>query len=424
MKIKPLLLIAVLLMIPAAYAYDFSINDIENPGIKPYQGETADLTTSITMAGSNVCVLTCTYKTEEHDGWIGDNLVATQVKNFGFKVEAKGTDGYVSTPLIVNCIGKQEWNCYPWPANPPTETRTETVNFYFDYKGDGICTTRNDYESCITAKYDCGCGQYKSCIDDEGDSRREVDGMKCATYCGNTVVEGEFETCNNCPVDVGKCDGEFCDSADECEGSYCVHSVCSHSPYRLNDGFCDTEAGENCKNSAKDCACGRYERCGSEGVCETFCGNSICEADEHGKCAEDCNWCGDNICQAEETCRGCPSDCGECKRTEDEEMIRELEFIKEEAQDAWKIKVRMIAIAYGTFTIALIIFALWIAFRLIRAKKLKKPEPKRRILITCSKCKAKNLPSAKFCYRCGKKFTARKITEKKKPKKKKRGKKK
>jgi hypothetical protein len=323
--------------------------------------------------------------------------------------------------LTVSCTGIQAWNCFPWPTSPPKKIKIKTLNIAFGYNGDGECTIRDNYESCISAKNDCDCGTYKSCINDKGDQKREIDEKKCATYCGNNFVERTYETCSNCPTDVGKCDGEFCREDDECEGGYCVHNACSHTSFRTNDGFCDLDEGENCRNSAKDCGCGAYERCSSAGVCETFCGNGVCEEEEQGICAEDCNWCGDGTCQPGETCRGCPSDCGECKRTEDEEHIKELADIKKEAKEAWKTRAKMIITAYGTFIIALLILIGWITYRVIKAKRLEKEQRKKRgkkNYIVCKKCKSKNYKSAQFCYKCGKSLVPKKRV-KKKPKKKK-----
>ena len=180
--------------LPFTYAYDFTINEISGPTSKPYQGQTVDsLMSSITMA-DNTCKLTCYWETENHggldnpEGLIGTSLTSGQTKNFGPKVEAKGTTGYTSTLLTVKCRGEQAWNCYPWPSTPPIGTKTKQINFNFDYNGDSICTTKDNHESCLNAKSDCVCSQYKSCIDDKGDQNRDVDERKCATYCGNKNI--------------------------------------------------------------------------------------------------------------------------------------------------------------------------------------------------------------------------------------------
>src|SRR3989339_341521 len=164
---------------------------------------------------------------------------------------------------------------------------------------------------------------YITCIDEDGDSSRDVDEMKCATYCSNGVKESSYETCSNCPMDVGKCNGLDCLSGSECEGSYCVHELCWNKPYKENDGFCDFNRGENCKNSVDDCSCGSNERCGSLGICEIYCGNNVCEESEKGICKEDCDWCGDGECNNKESCGSCLEDCGECENEKSNKEVIE-----------------------------------------------------------------------------------------------------
>lgn len=141
------------------------------------------------------------------------------------------------------------------------------------------------------------------------------------TYCGNNEIESEHETCLGCPEDVGKCNLESCIQGNECEGKYCIHEICWNKPYKEKDGFCDSGEGENCKNSVDDCSCGAYERCGSSGVCETYCGNGQCEELERGICKADCKWCGDGECNKNENCQSCDEDCGVCENEELNEQI-------------------------------------------------------------------------------------------------------
>src|SRR3989339_409944 len=105
--------------------------------------------------------------------------------------------------------------------------------------------------------------------------------------------------------------------------SDCVHELCWNKPYKENDGFCDFNRGENCKNSVDDCSCGSNERCGSLGICEIYCGNNVCEESEKGICKEDCDWCGDGECNNKESCGSCLEDCGECENEKSNKEVIE-----------------------------------------------------------------------------------------------------
>ena len=420
-KVKPKFLILFLMLfgfMQFTYAYDFTINEISGPISKPYQGQTVDsLTSSITMA-DNTCKLTCYWETESYggldnqEGLIGISLISGQTKNFGFKVEAKGTAGYTSTVLTVKCRGEQAWNCYPWPSTPNIETRTKQVNFNFDYNGDSACTTRDNLESCVNAKSDCACSQYKSCIDDKGDqSRNDLDERKCATYCGNKVIEKPYEICSNCPNDVGKCDGLQCFTGSECEGKFCVHNKCSPLAYVLGDTFCDKNEGENCKNSGSDCACSSNERCNPSGFCETYCGNNICEESEKGKCKLDCTWCGDGTCQQSESCSSCSDDCGVCKKvTKEEELQRNIpktSSVETESQKTssgitsqrFQFKNNKSILIISIIVVVVIGIAI-LSYWLVKRKKGHKSKEN----VHCPKCHKKTDSQGKFCHHCGHKL--------------------
>ena len=394
-----------------SYAYDFTINDISGPTSKPYQGQTVELDSSITMA-DNTCKLTCYWETENHggldnsEGFIGTSLISGQTKNFGFKVEAKGTTGYTSTILTVKCRGEQAWNCYPWPSTPPVETRTKQVNFNFDYNGDGTCTTAK--ENCATAQNDCKCNSDKEC---RPNSERGADSYGCATYCGNKLIEKPYETCSNCPNDVGKCDGLQCFTGSECEGKFCVHNKCSHLAYVLGDTFCDKNQGENCKNSGEDCRCASNEQCNPTGYCETYCGNLICEENEKGKCKLDCKWCGDGECQQSESCSSCSDDCGACKRaTKEEELQRntpktssvETESQKtssESTSQGFQLKNNKLILIIS-IVVAVIIGIAILSYWLVKRKKRHKSKEN----FHCPKCHKKTDSQGKFCHHCGHKL--------------------
>jgi len=211
-------------------------------------------------------------------------------------------NGYFKGQLKITC---REPAAGFWCVANET-TQTFSFEFTTQYNGDNICTQNPLKESCATAPKDCACAS---------DERCEGSGLsaQCKTYCGNDICESN-ESPETCPADCGKPDGLTCARDDECANGFCVHNVCASFPYIENDGFCDLEEGENCKNSVSDCACGPNERCDIQGICSTYCGNGVCEESERGICKQDCEWCGDAVCSEKESCSTCPQDCGSCKQ--------------------------------------------------------------------------------------------------------------
>ena len=229
-------------------------------------------------------------------------------------------------------------------------------------------------------------------------------------FCGDSSCNGS-ETCSNCPTDVGKCDGESCNSKSECEGNYCVHNKCSHTPYIKGDTYCDSSVGENCLNSLPDCACSASERCNSQGKCETYCGNGICESKEQGICKSDCQWCGDGTCDPnKETCKGCPSDCGECEKTEEEQQFtQQLLEIKEGAEgSAQRTKENKVIINItigSTLGLIILLVIVYLIYKKIEDKKSHEEEKSTyESKNKCPKCNANIDDKSKFCKECGHKL--------------------
>jgi hypothetical protein len=218
------------------------------------------------------------------------------IKEGKFSINLKPNQNKVSGIFYVDC--KRVSPCF----GSDRETKSFSTEIY-GYNGDGDCNAGK--ESCDTAENDCFCSSNKRC---EGSGLSAT----CETYCGNGVCDGG-ESCLTCSTDCNKCDGLSCVSASECEGDYCVNEKCSSKPYIEGDGVCNSNVGESCKNSVIDCSCGNNERCGQDAVCETYCGNGVCEESEAGICKEDCNWCGDGSCNGNDNCENCELDCGECK---------------------------------------------------------------------------------------------------------------
>ena len=354
-------------------AIDFSLSGEDVNPLEVYDGDTSTLTAIVTADPSNFCNIVCAWGVNtgpDYSGVVSGNsnlpktvLASGVSKIFPFRINAVG-QGSVSYTLTVTCDNENPF-CL---ASPVIKTYSNTLTF--DYAGDNECTTSKekcvDYDS-YTGTIDCACSSIKEC---NPSSFRGADDYGCATYCGNTVKETEFETCSNCPSDIGKCDGLSCVFSSECEGNFCVHEKCSSKPYIEGDGFCDLDEGENCKNSVSDCSCGNNERCGNAGMCETYCGNSICEASEKGICKLDCQWCGDGQCKGNENCKSCQTDCGVCESSElTKEISGNIQSGVEEGLKGASKRQRNI-----TFTaIGLIVLFIggYVIFKFMREKKSK-----------------------------------------------------
>jgi len=371
---------------------DFEIGTISVKTPASYQDSYAVMKVRITSLNS-VCDQSCSWSATGGDAGTFD-LVDDDFYSLEFNSNAKSGQGSVNGVLDVSC--SEEWYC------GGSDSGTQSFSHSYPFLGDGQCETTNNREDCTNAKSDCTCSSGKSCIDDKGDSSRsDLDSRKCATYCGNGIKESPIETCLTCQSDVGKCDGIPCNSGGECEGSYCVHGKCWNEPYKVGDGSCDLNEGEDCKNSVADCACGNNERCGSQRVCETWCGNNVCESFEAGKCEADCQWCGDGECDSSkgENCNSCDSDCGVC---EDEEYNQELQTQTQDviSEGLKSSSQKQKIISYSAIGLILLVILGYIGFKFILSKKaqskiIDKVEKDLNIKKTKSKRKTKKKKSKK-----------------------------
>ena len=407
----------------------------------PYRGDPVSYKGIIQADPGNICEIECSFQVGSDSGFVSDNgeSPATKLSNgvsqeFPFSIPAEGS-GQVSTNLVVTCDRVANYiNCWPGSA-----TQQKLISFSFLYPGDGVCTTSKEkcenYNSFLMDSA-CLCSSTKECR--PNGNRNDIDDKGCQTYCGNKVVEKQYENCNDCPGDVGKCDGTSCTQGSECEGKYCVHSVCNALPYRVGDNYCDKNVGETCKNSGSDCACGANQRCSNSGVCETFCGNGVCEANEQGICKADCQWCGDGTCESSESCSSCDVDCGVCKKpTKEEELQRNTQnkdvqtkqpaqTSNPETKSANNIQkeqktINLFGKSYTLTNVvlmaaALIILLVAIGFFIYKKVKFNKKEHKKGEkhhmekkehdepkVIRCEKCNKKIDKDAKFCPHCGNK---------------------
>src|SRR3989339_48075 len=249
---------------------DFQVGEISIKTPADYQDGAAIMKVRITSL-NDVCSQSCEWYTSDESKQTFE-IAAGKTFDLEFNSDAIVGQGRVADIFYITCDDG-------WCGNPDSES----ISFIhtYDYEGDEKCKILNNHEDCTNAKTDCVCSSGKSCIDEDGDSSRDVDEMKCATYCSNGVKESSYETCSNCPMDVGKCNGLDCLSGSECEGSYCVHELCWNKPYKENDGFCDFNRGENC------------------------------------------DWCGDGECNNKESCGSCLEDCGECENEKSNKEVIE-----------------------------------------------------------------------------------------------------
>lgn len=355
-------------------AINFSVSDVKlsDPSQVIYQGDSPTLTARVTASSDNICDIQCTYSINVapySSGTVagGAAIPKTQYKDFEFNVQTQGI-AVVNYIITVTC---DNYNPYCL-ASQVTHPLSGSLPFL--YAGDGVCTTSR--EKCanygsFTGTSDCSCPAQKKCYPDgRPDVQRGADDHGCATFCGNGIAEKQFESCSTCPSDVGKCNGISCISGSECEGRYCIHQVCWDKPWKEGDGFCDLQSGENCKNSVQDCACGTNQRCGATAVCETYCGNRICEESEKGICKSDCKWCGDGECSGNEDCNTCQTDCGVCENKEVNQQIasKTQEIVKESITSTRKKQKLITFSALGV--IALLIVG-YLIFKFMQGKKQK-----------------------------------------------------
>ncbi|MEK6921543.1 MAG: hypothetical protein AABX82_06675, partial [Nanoarchaeota archaeon] len=331
-KLIIILLVGILLL-NGVYASEFTITSVTKQSSEtPYRGDTISYKGIIQADSGNICKIECSYQIGSSSGSVSDSgappdtqLSAGQVQEFPFSVQTSGSSPLTSD-LIISCKQVTAWNC--WSGD--TISHSKQIISSFLYPGDGTCTTSKekceDYGSFLKDDA-CSCPHPPKECRPNG-NRNDLDDKGCQTYCGNKIVEKQYESCNNCPDDVGKCDGLQCFSSSECEGKFCVHNKCSHIAYIIGDGYCDTNVGENC-NSKQDCPCESNTRCEISSTyadykgCATWCGNNVCEASEQRVCKADCQWCGDSTCDSSESCSSCDVDCGVCKKpTKEEELQR------------------------------------------------------------------------------------------------------
>lgn len=409
-------------MLSSVHALEYSVTVNSPSSVNAYEGD--KITNKFSAALTNnagVCDITCGWATTAGQD-SGIKVAKEGGKNtFNFDVNAVGSSGTASYSLVVTCDRISAWNCW----SDQDQRTLGPYQFSYLWNGDGVCTTER--EKC--ANYNqflkdnaCSCQSDKEC---KPNSNRGADDKGCATFCGNSKVEKQYETCSSCPDDVGKCDGLSCVSANECEGNYCVHNACSQLSYIKGDTYCDSNEGENCKNSGSDCACGANKQCSSAGVCETYCGNRVCEVSEQGVCKADCDWCGDGTCQSSESCSSCSVDCGECKKpTKQEELQRNTQLANtpQTKNDASSTKAKSSnekiselfndnkkTVIISGVVLAIVIIALGYYFR---KRKRGTPTKNKEHEMKCVKCHKKiKDKSQKFCHSCGHKIEPEKHKE-------------
>jgi hypothetical protein len=431
MLIKKILIPLIILFLSTnVLALEYSVTVNSPSSVNAYEGDKISnkFSAIITNAGS-FCDISCGWATSAGNGDGIKVALGGGTNTFYFDVNADGSGGIASYQLIITCDRISTWNCW----SEQDQRNTGSRQFRFLWNGDDICTTEREkcenYNQFLKDNA-CSCSSGRECK--PNGNRNDIDERGCQTFCGNNIVEKQYENCNNCPNDVGRCDGTSCIKGSECEGKYCVHNVCNALPYRVGDNYCDNNVGETCKNSGSDCACGNNLRCSNTGVCETFCGNEVCEASEQGICKADCLWCGDGTCEASESCSSCEVDCGACKKpTKEEELQRNIQTkevqTNKTTQNSNSINneqntVNLFGKYYNSTIIVLVAIALFVfltgisffIYKKVKSNKkedkknkkhnLEKKEHDKSTISRCVKCNKKIDEDAKFCHHCGHKL--------------------
>ena len=440
-----IILLLGILLVNGVYASEFSITSVTKQSSgTPYRGDPVSYKGIIQADSGNVCKIECSYQVGSSSGSVSDNgvppdtqLSAGQSQEFPFNVQTSGSSP-ITLDLIISCKQVTAWNC--WSGD--TLSHSKQVSSSFLYPGDGTCTPSKekceDYSS-FQKDNACSCQSGKECRpNNPNGNRNDLDEKGCQTYCGNNIVEKQYEKCNDCPDDVGKCDWLQCFTGSECEGKFCVHNKCSRLAYIIGDGYCDTNVGENC-NSKQDCPCESNTHCeiGSPNAdykgCATWCGNNVCEASEQRICKADCNWCGDGTCESSESCSSCDVDCGVCKKaTKEEELQRNTQTkdvqtkqttqtanLQTETSDSIKNEQKTVSLFGKNYNLTVIVVAAialivllgavsFFIYKKIKSNKKDKHhaekkhhEPK---VTRCHKCNKKIDEDTKFCPHCGHKI--------------------
>ncbi|HLC57522.1 MAG TPA: zinc-ribbon domain-containing protein [Candidatus Nanoarchaeia archaeon] len=436
MKLQVILFVlCITLFSNLAWALDYSVTINSPLSVNAYEGEISNQLSATIKNNAGICDITCDWVTTAgqgtgikipHDG--GTNT-------FNFDAKAEGSNGIATSSLIITCKRLTSISCW-------TEGEQQTsypYTFRYLWNSDGICTPKKEkcdnYLSFVKDNA-CSCSPGKECKPNGG--RTDLDEKGCQTYCGNKIIEKQYENCNNCQDDIGKCDGTSCIQGSECEGKHCVHNVCDPLPYRVGDSYCDRGVGETCKNSGSDCACEANQRCSNSGVCETFCGNGICETSEQGICKADCKWCGDSICESSESCSSCDIDCGACKKTTKEKelqrnaqnteknLTKDIQSTNSSQQTPTHPTIIIFGKSYSTSLIInisvtvtlLLALTLFLKYKYFRSKVRKDDKEKTTEPINnkgnkehndlkiprCGRCNKKLDEDSKFCHHCGHKL--------------------
>src|SRR3989338_3381259 len=436
MKIKLIIFTIFLLMLSSVHALEYSVTVNSPSSVNAYEGD--KITNKFSAAlinNAGVCVITCGWATTAGQD-SGIKVAKEGGKNtFNFDVNAVGSSGTASYSLVVTCDRISAWNCW----SDQDQRTLGPYQFRFLWNGDGICTSER--EKCenynqFLKDNSCSCQSGKECR--PNGNRNDLDEKGCQTYCGNNIVEKQYEKCNDCPDDVGKCDGLQCFTGSECEGKFCVHNKCSRLAYIIGDGYCDTNVGENC-NSKQDCPCESNTHCeiGSPNAdykgCATWCGNNVCEASEQRICKADCNWCGDGTCESSESCSSCDVDFGVCKKaTKEEELQRNTQTkdvktkqttqtanLQTGTSDSIKNEQKTVSLFGKNYNLTVIVVSAialivllgavsFFIYKKIKSNKKDKHhaekkhhEPK---VTRCHKCNKKIDEDTKFCPHCGHKI--------------------
>ena len=222
-------LILLLFIIQPVYAtVDFYATLTSPNKVNIYEGEPVPnaFQSTITNQGE-YCDIFCDWFTSMNTNNEGNKIKvpkSSTSNSFPINVKAEGNNGVATFTLKFSCMRSKEGAlCTDWWGEQ--ETPSQTYYFNYLYNGDGICTSsRERCDNYLTFLKDSACDTCSSSNKEcKPNSNRAADDKGCATFCGNKIVEKQFESCSDCQGDVGKCDNLACSSGSECEGKYCIH---------------------------------------------------------------------------------------------------------------------------------------------------------------------------------------------------------
>lgn len=135
------------------------------------------------------------------------------------------------------------------------------------YDADGDFSLDSCSENCVDMIKKPTCSNDSNCIN--GYKCCDGNCIKNSTICCGDKRCEQTESCTTCTKDCGKCEGQSCVNAADCNSKFCVHGFCRPLKYYCGDNFCDWNQTENYTNCPTDCC---YNDCSSaDNLCHAEC---------------------------------------------------------------------------------------------------------------------------------------------------------